>query len=79
MNDWTYDIKGPGPAGWYAVLICYDEAEGVFPSAAYWSGEAWDRKAVIGFAGPFAIEADAEQWASDHDPERPYKAARVQI
>lgn len=65
---WNYEGK-PSQIGWYAVLICYDENEGVFPNAAWWDGDRWSRKSVICFGDMRCTEQEAEQLAYDHDPD----------
>jgi hypothetical protein len=46
--EWNYDGK-PSAPGWYAVLVCYDACEGVFPMGAWWDGANWQQKAVVAF------------------------------
>lgn len=60
----------PLAPGWYAVLLLLDGAEGVMPSAAFWSGKSWARGIPIGeHAGPFESQELASAWAYDNDPE----------
>ena len=66
--NWDFFNK-PGEQGWYAVLICYDPQEGVFPSAGYWDGQKWDRKAVSGFGVKRDTELEAKALAYEHDPD----------
>lgn len=68
-NEWQFDGH-PGIAGWYAVLICYDPEEGVFPSGAYWDGEKWVQKAVVGYMQPPQADLKAASFlAYKHDPD----------
>lgn len=74
MSDtckWIFDGTPPSDApGWYAVLICYDAEEGVFPSGAEWDGEKWRKKAVIGFLGERRqTQKEAVNLAYEHDPD----------
>lgn len=66
--EWN-GMQDPKAPGWYAVLICYDPQEGIFPSAAYWDGEKWNRKAVSGFGERRETEAEAEALAYENDPD----------
>lgn len=52
--------------GWYAVTLCWDIEEGVFPDAHYSAG---DFEHHMGFRSPepFATEAEAKEWARAHD------------
>ena len=65
--EWDYD-NDPTEDGWYAVLVCYDPQEGIFPMAAYWNGR-WEKKCVIAIGHRCNTEAEAERLAYDHDPE----------
>lgn len=60
-----------GPAGWYAVVVCRDENEGMFPSASFWNGSSWgeDQRPIVAFHGPHPSEEAAKDWAYEHDPE----------
>ena len=64
---WQYNSR-PNEAGWYAVLVCYDEAEGMFPQAAHWDGNNWGRKAVVSFGESRATEQGAKALAYEYDP-----------
>ena len=66
--EWEF-LKDPSENGWYAVLICYDPQEGIFPSAAYWDGEKWSHKSVSGFGVKCETEKEAEDLAYAHDPD----------
>lgn len=68
--EWN-DIETSNPPGWYAVVICWDGNEGMFPSASFWNGLAWsdDNRPIAAFHGPHPSKEDAERWAYDHDPE----------
>ena len=66
--EWEF-LKDPIEAGWYAVLICYDPREGIFPGAAHWDGKKWSRKSVSGFGGKCDTEKEAEALAYEHDPD----------
>lgn len=66
--EWNFS-QCPFDTGWYAVLICYDENEGVFPSAGYWDGSKWDRKAVIGYGDKCETEDQANALAYKNDPD----------
>lgn len=42
MGGEFWDFSGvPVIEGWYAVVVCYDSYEGMFPAAAYWDGGVW--------------------------------------
>ena len=66
--EWDYDEK-PERAGWYAVLYCWEAAEGSFVSSDYWTGSAWELTSpVISFSSSsFATEEEAEEWAELND------------
>jgi len=65
--EWEFTNK-PTEEGWYAVLICYDIQEGIFPSAGYWDGYKWDRKSVTGHGDKCANKEQAEAIAYENDP-----------
>ena len=76
-TDWCWDPM-PAVNGWFAVIRCWDPAEGMFPGAAWATGgkvlpPANNGMATdgSGHAGPFPTEARARKWAYDHDPEAP--------
>ena len=74
MNNDTFFWTGElptGPAGWYAVVVCWDENEGMFPSSAFWDGQIWtdDSRPIAAFHGRHETKEAAEKWAYDHDPE----------
>lgn len=74
--DWIF--VGTPPAdkpGWYAALICYDEQEGAFPSAAEWDGAAWKQKAVVGFGERRPTQKEALELACEDDPDANYSIA----
>jgi hypothetical protein len=64
--EWNYEGR-PTEAGWYAVLICYDTQEGIFPDARLWDGEKWNGKAVLAFGDKCESESDANRLAYEHD------------
>lgn len=68
-TEWCWDCLPSNAAGSYAVVRCYDAAEGMFPDSvvapASWPADM----AIIAHAGPFPTEADALRWAEAHDPE----------
>lgn len=66
--EWNY-TGTPASAGWHAVLVCYDSAEGAFPFGAYWDGAAWKQKAVVAFGERRDTEDEARRLAYEHDPE----------
>ena len=66
--EWDYYGK-PAIAGWYAVLVCYDEHEGVFPMDAWWDGSKWQEKSVIAFGDSMQTKKEAEDLAYEHDPD----------
>jgi hypothetical protein len=68
LDFWDFDGK-PAEIGWHAVLMCYDEMEGVFPMAAYWDGAAWKQKSVIAFGEKRDTEDAAKCLAYEHDPD----------
>lgn len=75
MTRAAWITEQPDKPGWYAVLICYDPAEGSFPAGVKWDGKMW--------AGPFGTDAPvvarlertfddgraASEWAYEHDPD----------
>lgn len=66
-SEWCYGDPSDG-AGWYAVLVCWDEHEGMFPSAAEWTGRTWgDGRPIVASYGRFRTQKEAEKWAFDHD------------
>jgi len=67
-NFWNFD-GDPNEQGWYAVIICYDEQEGAFPCAAYWSGDTWNKKAVVAFGEKRETESEARRLSYEHDPD----------
>lgn len=71
-EDWIFGNDPPSMRGWYAVIICFDEREGLFPQALYSDGHTWAKKlpvTAIGNVGPFASEQEAHDFAYAHDPE----------
>jgi hypothetical protein len=64
--EWNYDGK-PSAPGWYAVLVCYDACEGVFPMGAWWDGANWQQKAVVAFGDYGSTKQEAEDLAYAHD------------
>lgn len=70
-TEWTFDDPSGKPAGWYAVIICWDAQEGLFPSASWWDGTGWDDTSPkSAFHGPHPSKQAAEDWAYEHDPEK---------
>ena len=67
MSEWQY-TGNPKDPGWYAVLVCYDESEGVLPSSGYWNGEKWSRKSILCFGDKCNTEAEAESLAYENEP-----------
>ena len=69
-KDWSFD-DAPKIPGWYAVLVCWNSREGVFPSFDYWSGENWSNNSPItAFSGPHESQKIAEDWAYEHNPDK---------
>lgn len=72
---WVYESEAPASSGWYPVLICYDEQEGIFPNALRSDGKNWAQKLPViargNTARPFSTEKDAHDWAYAHDPDAP--------
>jgi hypothetical protein len=66
--DWNYDNE-PTVAGWYAVLVCYDPQEGIFPMGAWWNGATWQQKGVVAFGDMRLTKQEAEALAYEHDPD----------
>jgi hypothetical protein len=66
--EWEF-TKEPAEPGWYAILICYDPREGIFPDAGYWDGTKWDRKAVSGHGDRCESMELAEALAYENDPD----------
>lgn len=68
----------PRDPGWYAVLLCWDEQEGLFPACSYWDGTRWDRSRfpderypVAAFLPePMADKTAAEAFAYENDPDK---------
>lgn len=68
MGGEFWDFSGvPVIEGWYAVVVCYDSYEGMFPAAAYWDGGVWSDRAVVGFGVRCENEGDASRVAYEHD------------
>lgn len=67
---WNFcdDEKPPSP-GWYPVLVCYDDQEGVFPMAAEWDGGKWLHGAVVGFGDLCDTQEKAQKLAYENDPD----------
>jgi hypothetical protein len=61
----------PVEPGWYAVTICWDPEEGLFPDGAHWTGETWagGLPVVLRSSATFPNEAAAKEWAYDNDME----------
>jgi hypothetical protein len=77
-SDWTWSDK-PAALGWHATLYGWED-DGTWPGAFRWDGSRWqddvwrwpgDGPPVIAYAGPFADEQSATDWATAHDPEAP--------
>jgi hypothetical protein len=69
VAEWCFD-GAPEVDGWYAVLVCWDAEEGMFPNAFERKNGAWSETSpVMGFAGPFGNKEVAHDWAYAHDPE----------
>jgi len=67
---WIWNDKPPGEAGHYAVALCWDSNEGVFPGVGYWTNNGWmTQRPIIGYAGPFPDEPSAYGWIKTNDPE----------
>lgn len=67
--DWDTEHPLGGP-GWYAVVVVYDESEGLFPTSAFWTGSSWQgNQPVRAHHGPHADKTTALAWAREHDPE----------
>lgn len=62
--EWQF-LNDPTEAGWYATLVQHGLREGVFPSAAYWDGEKWDRD-VVGFGWKKETEQEAAKLAYEY-------------
>lgn len=77
-TEWCYEPMPP-VTGWFAVQMCYEVEEGVFPGAAYvvegkvdWpESRGMAKNGCTGHAGPFETEEEARAWAYAHDPEWP--------
>lgn len=67
--DWIYD-ECPKAIGFYAISYCWDNREGIFPSADWWDGSSWSAGyPIIAYAGPFKTYNLANEWAIRHDIE----------
>jgi hypothetical protein len=66
--QWRFDGQ-PTEIGWHAVLVCYDEQEGLLPFAAWWDGSAWRQKSVVAFGYRCDSEDEASRLAYEHDPD----------
>lgn len=68
-RDWT--PGDPSTPGIYAIVVCWDPCEGMFPNVSTWDGARWVRPPgpISFYRGPFATEAEAWAWAEAHDPE----------
>ena len=60
----TPEVAAPG---WYAVLVCYDPREGVFPASAEWDGSNWMHRAVVAFGDLCETAVQAEDLAYYND------------
>lgn len=68
--SYTGSETAPGVAGWYAVGICWDQREGIYPAADYWTGERWESgRPVQLWHGPHDSEHAARAYADRWDPE----------
>lgn len=76
---WVHTLDAPEPpkAGWYAVTLCWDPEEGLFPETGRWTGTEWVgndypiQEVVVAYSSePFATEKEAEAWADANDMER---------
>lgn len=80
-QDWCWEPMPPID-GWFAVIRCWELAEGMWPGAAWatagkieWpdnNGLAFDGS---GHAGPFATKSKALEWASYYLPSPPIALA----
>lgn len=40
--EWLWaGTRSPTRAGWYPILKCWDQSEGMFPDGGYWNGVSW--------------------------------------
>lgn len=67
IEHWDFDGTPPAEPGWYEVLICYDEQEGIFPDGAWWDGIRWERKGVLAFGIMKPSQQEAAESARAHD------------
>ena len=76
-RDWT--PGDPSTPGIYAIVVCWDPCEGMFPNVSTWDGARWVRPPgpISFYRGPFATEAEAWAWAEVHDPEEVTKPKPV--
>lgn len=68
-TEWCWDSLPSNAAGSYAVLRCYDPAEGMFPDSVMAPASWPANRAIAAYAGPFPTKQAAEDWAYAHDPE----------
>ena len=68
--EWNFDDDFPIWVGWYPVVICYDPAECVMVSRAYYDGRVWNQDYVVAFGPVRDTEGEAAQWAHENDPDR---------
>lgn len=68
--NWIF-ADAPSVPGIYAVTHCWDAQEGLILDVLAWDGDKWlsINPAVIAFAGPFASDEEAKEWAHGHDME----------
>lgn len=68
-DSWA-EPDDPAEPGWYATLVCWESNEGVCALVFQWDGEGWDvNTRPMAWHGPFATREEAQDWASDHDPD----------
>ena len=69
-SPWIFvDDIPPAVDGWYAVTICYDPHEGMFPDAEDSLGGTFERSNVLAYFGPFESKQEAIDAAYENDME----------
>lgn len=77
MTAWVFTHK-PYVAGWYAVTVCWDCEEGMWPAAAYFDGIEWSKEyrhydpIIARSPWPIGSKEAANEWgyANDYEEEK---------
>jgi hypothetical protein len=73
IDGWTWSTDPPAGAGWFAVLLSYEEDGTSTHAMVFAEGRArtFTAGTLLAHAGPFPDQATAEAWGQDHDPDDP--------